>query len=266
MIPGVQTVHLRAAWEDPNLPVNDPPEYVPPRQDWSRITTGVAHYTAAVNLPDGDLGEFEYNIPPYLRAIQRDYRTNKGFSIGYLWAVDWLGGAWQLRGWEWRAAANLGRLAQPVNTANYWTIPVLYLVDGNDPMTDEALATGRAIYREAGRIAGRKLIGPVPHSHIDPTGCCGDGIRGQITAGLLNADYAPPTPQPPEDDMEYVTLGGDPLYMVTSDGCIRWVSPELWARLGRPAPSRVLTADQAKALLLVGPAPDFASVFADQVA
>lgn len=214
LIPGVETVHPRHTWEDPNLPINDPPTYTPPPQNWTLITAGVAHYTAADNLIDGDPGEHANNLPAYLRNIQRAYRNDptRRYSIGYLWAVDWLGGAWELRGWDYRAAANLGTLAD--RRANYWTIPVLYLVDGADPLTDEAANTARLIYWEAGRRAGRDLGRPLPHHALDATGCPGAGITAQIHAGILDP-LPPPPPEPPEvieppdeetDMLEYVLV------------------------------------------------------------
>jgi hypothetical protein len=198
LVPGVETVHPRATWEDPNLPVNDPPAYTAPKQNWSLITNGSAHYTADENLPDGDFGEFITDIPKYLRNIQHAYRNDpkRKYSIGYLWAVDWLGGAWELRGWDYRAAANAGTLTG--SNANHWTIPVLYLVDGADRLTDLAARTAQLIYYEAGRRAGRSLGRPLPHKQLDPTACPGAGISLDITKGRL--DPRPPD-QEEEDDM-----------------------------------------------------------------
>lgn len=185
-IPGVETFHRREAWQDPNLPVTGP---APTMSQWD---TFPLHYTAADNLIDGDPGEHASNLPAYLRAIQRDYKVNRGYSVGYGFAVDWLGGVWELRGYDIKNAANRGW--------NHRTGPVLCLVDGADPLTAEALWSVRALYREAIRRTGRYLD-LVGHRDIGATACPGDGIYQQIAAGLvtpLTDAELNPRPQPPE--------------------------------------------------------------------
>jgi len=190
-IPGVATFHPREAWQDPNLPVTGPS---PTMEQWD---TFPLHYTAADDLIDGDPGEHAEDLPAYLRAIQRDYKLNRGYSVGYGFAVDWRGGVWELRGYDIKNAAN-----------RYWnhrTGPVLCLVDGADPLTDEALWSVRALYREANRRTGRTLD-LAGHRDIGATACPGDGIYRQITDGLvtpLTDAELNPTPEPPEreDDM-----------------------------------------------------------------
>jgi hypothetical protein len=147
-IPGVETVHDWDAWVDPEYPVTG----LPAR--WDLVDRGVAHYTADDDLIDGDPGEHADDLPGYLRAMQRSYVRNRGYSIGYLFAVDWLGGAWRQRGWTIRSAANAGDVRK-TGTANMnpRTAPVLYLVDGADRLTPEAARTGRCIYREAARLS-----------------------------------------------------------------------------------------------------------------
>lgn len=203
-IPGVETVHPVEAWLDPCYPMTGP------KQVASAIYQPVAHYTAAENLPDGDLGEFIEDLPGYLRAMNRSYwnrnpsnptpivvcgRNLTGYSVGYLFAVDWLGGAWELRGFRFKSAANAGH--------NDYTFPILFLVDGNDPVTDLAAATARAIWREARRRSGRAdfKLRPLGHGELrettgigTPTPCPGVGILGQMHDGYLDLDYqeAPP--------------------------------------------------------------------------
>lgn len=187
-IPGVETLHRREVWQDPKLPVTGPK---PTMAQWD---TFPLHYTAAVNLPDGDLGEFQYQIKPYLQAIQRDYTTNRGYSIGYGFAVDWLGGVWELRGYDIKNAANLNW--------NHRTGPILCLVDGADPLTAEALWSVNALYAEANRRTGRTLS-LKGHRDIGATACPGGGIYAQIQSGavrpLTAAELYPPVaPEPIE--------------------------------------------------------------------
>ncbi|MCB0967948.1 MAG: N-acetylmuramoyl-L-alanine amidase [Ilumatobacter sp.] len=189
-IPGVATFHRREAWQDPSLPVTGPS---PTLEQWD---TFPLHYTAADDLIDGDPGEHAEDLPAYLRAIQRDYKKNRGYSIGYGFAVDWLGGVWELRGYDIKNAANLNW--------NTRTGPVLCLVDGADPLTAEALWSVRALYREANRRTGRHL-NDVGHRDIGATACPGDGIYRQIQSGLITpltaAELNPPLPEK-ESDMD----------------------------------------------------------------
>jgi hypothetical protein len=190
-VSGVATVHPRSSWVDPRYPVTGP------ATNWGRIDTAVIHYTAADNLIDGDPGEHASNLPAYIRSIQKSYETNRGYSIGYWWAVDWLGGVWQLRGWDIKSAANA--------THNEHTAPILVLVDGADAATDEATKSIRALVAETSRIAGRP-IAITGHGWLTgaQTECPGAGLRSQIAAG----DFVPrppepepePTPEPIEDD------------------------------------------------------------------
>lgn len=200
------TLHDWDNWVPPG------PAVTGPAMTWADNTTMALHYTAAVNLIDGDLGEFQYNIPPYLRAIHLDYLLHRpqangatGYSIGYNWAVDWLGGIWRLRGWDIKCAANKGW--------NDQTFACLCLVDGADPLTDEALRSVRYLHWKGEQLAGHELV-QRPHSQLKSdgtlmpfpgtvTGCPGNGIRNQLRVGSTNWRYLPPAPapNPPEDDM-----------------------------------------------------------------
>jgi hypothetical protein len=196
-VPGVATVHPRSSWVDPRYPVTGP------ATNWGRIDTAVIHYTAADNLIDGDPGEHASNLPAYIRSIQRSYETNRGYSIGYWWAVDWLGGVWQLRGWDIKSAANA--------THNEHTAPILVLVDAADAATDAATESIRCLVAETSRIAGRP-IAITGHGWLTgaQTECPGAGLRAQIFAG----DFAsrPPEPEPEDDDMRPIvtTWEGEP--------------------------------------------------------
>lgn len=193
-IPGVETVHPRESWVEDCYPM------IGPAQVPGNIRQAVAHYSAATNTPDGDIGEFEYQIIPWLRAVNRDYWTNRnpknpnpkiicgrrltGYAVGYLFAVDWMGGAWELRGFDLKAAANA--------PTNDWTFPILFITDGATPASELALQTARAIGREARRRSGRTDFAPAftPHYRLPgaATACCGAGIIGQIDRGLLDLD------------------------------------------------------------------------------
>jgi hypothetical protein len=193
-------LHLREEWQDPAVPV------VGPAFEWDTHQEAL-HYTADDNLPDGDPGEPHTAIPAYLRSIQRFYTTDRGYSIGYNWAVDQWGDIWQLRGWDFECAANKGH--------NAWTYAILMLVDGQDPATPEALRAARYIHAEAERLSGR-IQTIRPHSQLKSDGtvvpfpggvtsCPGNGNRalmvvpGGLQGGKFNWRYAPvsvPVPPP----------------------------------------------------------------------
>ncbi len=190
-IPGVQTVHPREEITTACYPI------VGPAQQPKNITTPLIHYTAAVNLPDGDMGEFEYQIGPYLRAINKDYWDNRkgtgittcgmfkpGYAIGYLFAVDWLGGGWELRGFDIFPAATADH--------NSYTFPILFLTDLHDPASELMMQTARAIWREARRRSGRTDFLDRPKGHRELcngcTACPGDILMQQRDIGLLDLD------------------------------------------------------------------------------
>jgi hypothetical protein len=126
--------HLRADWENPAEPVKGPAPF-----PWETVDHIAIHYTAALNLIDGDPGENWAGIPAYLRAIQHDYLTNplRGYSIGYGVAVDQRGDTWQLRGVDWRNAANLNW--------NHRTFTILCLVDAADELRPPAVDAVRSL-------------------------------------------------------------------------------------------------------------------------
>lgn len=191
--------HPRALWVPPAPPITGP------AIDWTRITDVAIHYTADDDLIDGDPGEYADQLDDYLRGIQIDYERRRGYSIGYNAAVDWLGGDWELRGWDIRCAAN-----RPVNLTT-WAI--LVLVDGNDMATPYAAAKIRRLVAEAERRARRELRitghGQLPGASSQ---CPGSGLRAQIALGEFSPRWQPfPPPTPPELAPE-----ADPMYYLTS--------------------------------------------------
>jgi hypothetical protein len=191
-IPGVTTYHTRASWEPWAMPYTIA-SLSPPRQNAGAITQPVAHYTAADNLIDGDPGEHIGDMPRYIGNIQRDYATSRGYSVGYLFAIDYLGGVWELRGFDYKSAANAGH--------NEYTCPILMLVDGNDGVTAYAAASARAVWREFRRRALRADFKNRPLGHGElylttgvgtPTPCPGTGVLTQLHNGVLDLDREVP--------------------------------------------------------------------------
>lgn len=192
---GLIVHHPRKTWEDPRYPVTGP------AMSWTHIVGTAIHYTAANNLIDGDLGEFATNLPAYMRAIQRDYlnRQPTGYSIGYNFAVDWLGGVWECRGFDIKCAAH-APLNEEYNA-------ILMLVDGADRCTELAAESVRRIVEQFEIRAKRQLTiyghGKLPDGN--PTACPGKGLLAQIDEGLFSPRWQPPAP-PVTDDPEVAML------------------------------------------------------------
>lgn len=187
MIPGVATFHPRESWQDPRYPVSGP------AADLSTVDHGVVHYTGADNVIDGDPGESAGDLPGFHRSMQRHYINVRGYSLGYNFSVDWLGGVWEIRGWRFRSAANAGW--------NHRSVAVLVLVDGNDMASPYAVRSVQAVIAEATRRAGRRLE-IKGHGQLraetgvgSATSCPGLGLQAQINAGVFSPR---PTPIPPE--------------------------------------------------------------------
>ena len=189
-IPGVATVHPRSEWESSlaKYQVNGP------SCPWPAIDTSVVHYTGADDLIDGDPGEHASDLPAYMRNMQNSYINSRGYSVGYWWSVDWLGGAWQLRGWEYKSAAN--------KYHNHHTAPILVLVDAADRCTPEAAHTVRKIVAEAERrskqehyISGHGQL-KIETGTGTATACCGAGLQAQVHEGVFYPKNAPTTPAP----------------------------------------------------------------------
>lgn len=185
-------IRPREDWQDPNQPVKGPPIRL------NKIELVPAHYTAAKKIPT--------DIPAYLRQIQNDYTVNRGYSIGYSFAIDQTGTGWEARGFDFRCAANVNM--------NDVTIAILCLVDGANAMNQAMIDTFQEIAGEVERVVGRDLL-VVGHRDIGKTACPGDGIYSQVQAGLLEPQPEPtppePTPTPPtiteEIDMLALDLG-----------------------------------------------------------
>lgn len=227
LVPGAHTVWTREAWQDPRYPVFGPADTA------SNNDTIVIHYTAADDLIDGDPGEHAEDLPQYMRNMQYSYVTNRGYSLGYLFAVDWLGGIWQIRGWEYQSAAN--------SAHNEHTWPILVLVDGADAATPEAVRSIQLIGYEAERRAGRPQA-VKGHGQLrvetgkgTATACPGAGLQAQVNNGTFNPKGpdpdplpVPPQPAPPIGDTDMlvalVQLSGTPhVYAQYSGGYKVWV-------------------------------------------
>lgn len=204
---------VREKWQNPSQPV------IGPKIDWSQINKIVIHYTAAVNLPDGDpgKGEAQSDVPPYLRRIQNDYTVNRGYSIGYNAAVDVWGAAYQLRGDDIKCAANKG--------ANDYTFAILMLVDGDNHASEWMAARVRRLIGDL-QAKYNKVFQIVGHFQVGSTSCPGKGLKQD----LVDNRFAPVVPED-EDVMTAVMVrfkGYLNVWLVGSGPALH-LSPELFA-------------------------------------
>jgi hypothetical protein len=165
--------HIREDWENPAQTVAGNTNS--PGFPWSTADLVAVHYTAAATIPDDTAG--------YLRAIQNDYVTNRGYSIGYSVAVDQTGLSWELRGVDFKAAANRGM--------NDRTFCILVLVDGADPLNPAMLSTVQDLIAQFRAESPLDFVQIVGHQEIGATACPGIGVQTQIESDLLEPHPTP---------------------------------------------------------------------------
>jgi len=203
-------IHARAEWELPTMPVTGPFRFDP--QPISHI---VVHY-GAVPWPEERLRDSKR----YWRDTQAYYVQSQGYSIGYQWGVGRDGSLWELRGADFRNAANSSTWSgAPVKfpgNPNLSTVSIHVIL----PM-DGTLAPGQleGVQRMVGHIwsvLGRQ-VPVIPHSDVTRTTCPGDPMRALIRSDAVLPTAPPPPPPPPitppgaatvDDFIEYVTYPG----------------------------------------------------------
>lgn len=213
------TYHPRADWQSPEHPVRGSVAYDP-----GRVVQLVAHW------PGGRVPTSSAAVPAYLRAIQLDYETNRGYSIGYSEAVDPWGDRWELRGTTWRAAAN-SIPGEPPGQENARTWAILFLIGADAATLPPAMIAGaRDSIDHAQQLSHRpfRLLG---HGDLEPTACPGAAVRIALTGGALAVPYPPVTPNPGEPDMNTARIVRLPGYLNTflvGAGAPLHLTPELF--------------------------------------
>lgn len=204
---GITAYHPRSSWEPYGARRDTDLSRRPPNQHISQVTRRAWHYTAAINLPDGDPNEILDGIDGIRRLLANahmDYLRNRkgggyrslvtgewfpGYPLGYSWAYDWLGGVWEIMGFEYLPAATGGH--------NEYTKADLLLTDRADPASAAMLRSARGMARFC-RDRGAPLRDD-PWSHgwfYERTGtgtataCCGDANEALINRGLGNMSYS----------------------------------------------------------------------------
>lgn len=189
-IPGVAVVHQRQAWEDPAWPVNGP------------AATGVfddfvGHYPGAGDVPDHDYRghvyvdpkRFHNDLVGYYRQMQHSYAKPKsqggrGYSIGYLLGIDYLGGLTVLRGFDFRNAANVGGKLE--GNWNLTSGSAQFVTDLTEPATDQALYTFAMVVAWLRHLGHRAAV--KRHDDGEWTSCPG-AVGAQLSAGMGEPAY-----------------------------------------------------------------------------
>lgn len=186
------TARPRSEWQDPAKPVASSSK---PARD--RIVDFVVHY------PGADWSDLDFDNDGtittadttwLLRAMQTAYLgdPHRGYSLGYCWLIDPLGLVWQIRGLDYRNAANKGS----TGSWNLSSVSVIVVVDEADPMNPQQLTSLYRLYDEVCVELGRELH-IRRHGDGDATPCPGAGITAQLAAGR---------PKPPLTTPEETTM------------------------------------------------------------
>ena len=164
--------HDRTEWQDPAYPVTS--------SSWMDINSLeyiTLHYIGADGV---DLSD----IPQFLRNAQLDYVINRGYSLGYNSAVSTDGDEWEIRGFDYRCAAN-GTQATNIPSysillmlPNTWSVPPADQIDG----VRQVVAKIRATSAAAGNGDFLEING---HRDLKATACPGDVIYNMIQDGTF---------------------------------------------------------------------------------
>lgn len=206
----VLAINERENWERSEEPVSSTFPF--PADD---ITHGVSHWPGA-----GD--SF---IPPttdtdtiaWLRAMQHDYLTVRGFSLGYGFHISQTSfpfNIWEVRGFDFRNAANDGD-KPPFDRDNFnkVSISIQYAASVARPITPDQIMAGRYLLSHIDTVIGFKvdLIG---HRDSDDTSCPGDVIYSKIPILATRPIGAPLPIEPKEvEDMKFIGFFEDAYYV-----------------------------------------------------
>ena len=176
----------RETWEAPAQPIKGPPPQGTPG-------TWVVHY------PGG--GSYEpltdEQVIAYLRAVQNDYLTKRGYSIGYSVGFSQSGSKWEIRGDDFNNAANAGRKVS--GNFNHVSRSLFVMVGHAQPATPAAVAAINEV------IATEPTWNVIIHGDVDWTACCGAGLIVQVRAGVIGHQL---TPVPPVIPPRLPPVGG----------------------------------------------------------
>jgi hypothetical protein len=178
----------RSTWQDPAFPITGPPAQL------GLISALTAHY------PGGNPGDLssDAKCAAYMRRMQREYVTDRGYSLGYNWMIPPQGGIWEARGILYNNAAN---------GSTSWNLRAFAVQFANGPgeaLTDAQLSSARWLHGHLmalcdrqiawnahGQVRGQVWPALAPPSQWS-TQCPGALIWRQLASGELNYRPLPP--------------------------------------------------------------------------
>jgi hypothetical protein len=234
-------IHPRSAWGFPGW---GDPKHPPYAVADSARTEFFVHYEGGT--PTKDTGAVA------MRDIDAGHRANGWSGIGYNFVVMLDGSAWEGRGW--------GLVGAHCPNHNTSGVGVQIHLGGAQQPTRAALATCRALYDEACRRSGRKLM-IKGHQDGYATECPGVILEHWVKAGLpvSSAPSIPSTPTQLEDIVgTYIepegTQPGDGVYWVDGTG-VYGVSAVRWGILRKYDGASARTITRAEYVDLVAQLP-----------
>lgn len=183
--PPAFVVHPRTDWQTAGQPITGP------SRDLGDLRYVTIHYNGGnTDLDGADNVYQDEDFAQILRNNQNDYVTNRGYSLGYNSAIAPDGDEWEIRGTEFRSAAN-GCTA--VNTPGHAILVILPSVEAIPTQTQidgvkQAVARIRGLAASAGNNNALYLNG---HRDVRPTcgnggtACPGDALYALIQNGGL---------------------------------------------------------------------------------
>lgn len=190
----------REVWVEPAYPFTGSP----PFPGWGAMEYIAIHYPGGGKKDPVPIQE--------MRSMQRDYKTNRGYNLGYGWVIFPDGSVWESRGFDYKNAANNGDKDEVTNGQNMNNISfsIMIYVYQQAAANDLQIASVQAIVDYAFEQKGWEI--PLrPHSYSDSTSCPGSGILDQLNAGVfLPVD----NPIPPVGDMAKVTVFQNPEFQL----------------------------------------------------
>lgn len=213
----------REQWEEPGYRISE--HTGSPPVDPARLLYTVNHYPAVTSITTLDPAA-------WFRAVQRGYVDDprRGYSLGYNWGYWTDGTEVEVRGWEYRNAANDVQGDPKGEDENRISLSFLIVVPGLGtgalPATHAQIEAVQARLADIHTVCGRPLPNIV-HGDLEPTQCAGAGINAQTHAGLfLPPDTIPPQPAPeePVPIILRVVNGNEWAAFTENDaGIIRWI-------------------------------------------
>lgn len=203
----------RSYWEKETQPVAGPGFLFPIRD--------ITFHWPGSDKPYGIMDEVREG--QFLRNIQNDYLTNRGYSIGYSYAFFQSGRVYEVRGTSIRCAAN-GEAAWNLYGIAYFC--VLGRGEIPTPAMENAL---RATTRELDVFTG-KVIPHKGHRDWKPTECCGELLYGRVKAGHYHyREPEPPIVKPPTNPpTPPVGKKGKPKMLLSYNDGIQGVTQLFW--------------------------------------